>query len=227
MSEVRRIVLTASGGPFRTATAEKLRSVTPDEACAHPNWVMGRKISVDSATMMNKGLEVIEARWLFDVEPSRIEVVIHPQSVIHSMVEYVDGSTIAQLGNPDMRIPIAYALAYPARIDSGASPLDLAAIGRLDFEVPDLQRFPCLALAYSALASGGTAPAILNAANEIAVDAFLNGRLPFTGIAQVDQEVLDNVPSGNAGSLEAVLEADRAARANALQCIERRRERAA
>ncbi len=227
MSEVRRIVLTASGGPFRTASPEKLRSVTPDEACAHPNWVMGRKISVDSATMMNKGLEVIEARWLFDVDPSRIEVVIHPQSVIHSMVEYVDGSTIAQLSNPDMRVPIAHALAYPARIDSGASPLNLAAIGRLDFESPDVQRFPCLALAYCALEAGGTAPAILNAANEVAVEAFLDGRLAFTGIAQVDQEVLGLVPSGEAASLEVVLEADRAARARARQCIQGRLERAA
>jgi 1-deoxy-D-xylulose-5-phosphate reductoisomerase len=227
MAEVRRIVLTASGGPFRTASEEKLLSVTPEEACAHPNWVMGRKISVDSATMMNKGLEVIEARWLFDVDPSRIEVVIHPQSVVHSMVEYVDGSTIAQLSNPDMRVPIAHALAYPARIESGASPLDLAAVGRLDFETPDLKRFPCLALAYAALASGGTAPAILNAANEVAVEAFLSRSLPFTGIAQVDEEVLGLVPSGSAGSLEAVLDADRAARASARRCIERRLEQAA
>jgi 1-deoxy-D-xylulose-5-phosphate reductoisomerase len=227
MTEVRRIVLTASGGPFRTASQEKLLSVTPEEACAHPNWVMGRKISVDSATMMNKGLEVIEARWLFDVDPSRIEVVIHPQSVVHSMVEYVDGSTIAQLSNPDMRVPIAHALAYPARIESGASPLDLAAVGRLDFETPDLKRFPCLGLAYAALASGGTAPAILNAANEVAVEAFLGGRLPFTGIAQVDEEVLGLVPWGSAGSLEAVLDADLAARASARQCIERRLEQAA
>jgi 1-deoxy-D-xylulose-5-phosphate reductoisomerase len=177
--------------------------------------------------MMNKGLEVIEARWLFDIDPSRIEVLIHPQSVVHSMVEYVDGSTIAQLSNPDMRVPIAHALAYPGRIESGASPLALAAVGRLDFEIPDLKRFPCLALAYSALESGGTAPAILNAANEVAVDAFLKGRLPFTGIAQVDEEVLRLVPTGSADTLEAVLEADGAARASALQCIERRMEQAA
>jgi len=227
LTEVRRIILTASGGPFRTASVEKLRTVTPEEACAHPNWVMGRKISVDSATMMNKGLEVIEARWLFDIEPSRIEVVIHPQSVIHSMVEYVDGSTIAQLSNPDMRVPIAHALAFPGRVESGATPLDLAAIGQLSFERPDLQRFPCLRLAYSALAAGGTAPAILNAANEIAVDAFLNGRLSFNGIAQVDEEVLGSVSSGHADSLETVLEADRRARASAHLCIERSLERAA
>jgi 1-deoxy-D-xylulose-5-phosphate reductoisomerase len=206
---------------------EKLRTVTPDEACAHPNWVMGRKISVDSATMMNKGLEVIEARWLFDIEPSRIEVVIHPQSVIHSMVEYVDGSTIAQLSNPDMRVPIAHALAFPDRVESGATPLDLAAIGQLSFEPPDLQRFPCLRLAYSALSAGGIAPAILNAANEVAVDAFLNGRLSFNGIAQVDEEVLGSVPSGKADSLEAVLEADRLARASAHRCAARSLERAA
>ena len=227
LTEVRRIILTASGGPFRTASLERLRTVTPDEACAHPNWVMGRKISVDSATMMNKGLEVIEARWLFDIEPARIEVVIHPQSVIHSLVEYVDGSTIAQLSNPDMRVPIAHALAFPGRMESGATPLDLAAIGQLSFEPPDLQRFPCLRLAYSALAAGGTAPAILNAANEVAVDAFLSGRLSFNGIAQVDEEVLGSVSSGGADSLDAVLEADRVARESAYACVERRLERAA
>ena len=227
MLDVRRIILTASGGPFRTASVERLATVTPEEACAHPNWVMGRKISVDSATMMNKGLEVIEARWLFDLEPSRIEVVIHPQSVIHSMVEYVDGSTIAQLSNPDMRIPIAHALAFPDRIESGASPLDLAAIGQLTFEPPDLNRFPCLKLAYAALEAGGTAPAILNAANEVAVDAFLNGRLGFNGIAQVSEQVLGSMVAGNADSLEAVLEADRMARARARECIDQAVERAA
>ena len=227
VGRVRRIILTASGGPFRTASLEKLKSVTPDEACAHPNWVMGRKISVDSATMMNKGLEVIEARWLFDIEPSRIEVVIHPQSVIHSMVEYVDGSTLAQLSNPDMRVPIAHGLAYPDRIESGARPLDLAAIGRLDFEPPDLERFACLRLAYAALEAGGTAPAILNAANEVVVDAFLKGQLTFPGIAQIDEEVLGAVPAREADSLETVLEADRLARESARQSIERRQERAA
>jgi 1-deoxy-D-xylulose-5-phosphate reductoisomerase len=176
---------------------------------------------------MNKGLEVIEARWLFDVEPSRIEVVIHPQSVIHSMVEYVDGSTLAQLSNPDMRVPIAHALAYPDRIESGARPLDLATIGRLDFEPPDLERFACLRLAYAALEAGGTAPAILNAANEVVVDAFLKGQLNFPGIAQIDEEVLGAVPAGDADSLETVLEADRVARECARQCIKRLQERAA
>ena len=177
---VSRVLLTASGGPFRTLPIERMADVTPAEACAHPNWSMGRKISVDSATMMNKGLEVIEARWLFGVTPDRLDVVIHPQSVIHSMVEYVDGSVLAQMGNPDMRTPIAHALAYPERIASGVRPLDLAAIGRLDFEKPDLVRFPCLELAYDALRAGGGAPAILNAANEIAVGAFLEGRIRFT-----------------------------------------------
>ena len=220
-SSVRRIVLTASGGPFRNAKPEKLKNVTPEEACAHPNWVMGRKISVDSATMMNKGLEVIEARWLFDLEPSRIEVVIHPQSIIHSLVEYVDGSMIAQLSNPDMRVPIAHALAYPHRMDSGARPLDLASIGRLDFEAPDVQRFPCLGLAYSALAKGGTAPAILNAANEVAVEAFLAGRLGFTQIAEVIGDVLEAVQSCEALDLETVLDADRSARECAMGCVGR------
>ncbi len=224
---VRRIVLTASGGPFRTASAEKLKSVTPDEACAHPNWVMGRKISVDSATMMNKGLEVIEARWLFDIEPARIEVVIHPQSVVHSLVEYVDGSTIAQLSNPDMRIPIAHALAYPDRIESGASMLDLAAVGLLNFEHPDVERFPCLQLAYDALRAGGTAPAILNAANEIAVEAFLAGRLGFMEIAAVDAGVLDAMPARAANTLEAVVDADREARARACKLVTTRLGRAA
>ncbi len=225
--EVRRIVLTASGGPFRTASLEKLKSVTPEEACAHPNWVMGRKISVDSATMMNKGLEVIEARWLFDVDPSRIEVVIHPQSIVHSLVEYIDGSMLAQLSNPDMRVPIAHALAYPNRFASGASPLDLAAIGQLNFELPDMRRFPCLGLAYEALQAGGTAPAILNAANETAVEAFLRGRLSFTGIAQVNEEVLALVAAGSADTLDCVLEADRRARASAEKCVKRSMERAA
>ena len=220
MTRVRRVILTASGGPFRTASLDRLQAVTPDEACAHPKWVMGRKISVDSATMMNKGLEVIEARWLFDLEPSRIEVVIHPQSVIHSMVEYVDGSTLAQLSNPDMRVPIAHALAFPDRMDSGATPLDLAAVGQLTFEPPDMERFPCLRLAYAALAAGGTAPAILNAANEIAVEAFLAGRLGFNGIARVNEEVLEAVASSAADSLDLVLEADRLARTSARRRIE-------
>ena len=227
LSEVRRILLTASGGPFRTAKLDRLESVTPDEACAHPNWVMGRKISVDSATMMNKGLEVIEARWLFDIEPSRIEVVIHPQSVVHSLVEYIDGSVIAQLSNPDMRVPIAHALAYPKRMASGASFLDLTAIGELTFESPDLKRFPCLGLAYSALEAGGTAPAILNAANEVAVDAFLCKRIGYTEIAYVIEGVLNQIQSTEAGDLECVLEADRLARVSAVQRVELCTERAA
>ena len=209
---VRRIVLTASGGPFRAATIESLDGVTPEQACAHPNWVMGRKISVDSATMMNKGLEVIEARWLFDVRSQAIEVVIHPQSIVHSLVEYVDGSLIAQLSNPDMRVPIAHALGYPERIASGATPLDLTAMKQLSFERPDERRFPCLRLAYAALERGGTAPAVLNAANEVAVEAFLARRLPFTGIARVISDALDAVPTGDATSLETVMAADDAAR---------------
>jgi 1-deoxy-D-xylulose-5-phosphate reductoisomerase len=209
---VRRIILTASGGPFRAAPLERLEHVTPEEACAHPNWVMGRKISVDSATMMNKGLEVIEARWLFDLDAARIEVLVHPQSIVHSLVEYVDGSIIAQLSDPDMRVPIAHALAYPGRTESGARPLALEAAGALAFERPDLARFPCLALAYEALRTGGSAPAILNAANEVAVEAFLGGRIRFTAIAQVIERTLAEVPAGGDDSLQAVLEADRAAR---------------
>jgi len=186
--------------------------VTPQQACAHPNWVMGRKISVDSATMMNKGLEVIEARWLFDLAPERIEVLIHPQSIVHSLVEYADGSVIAQLSNPDMRVPIAHALGYPERMESGALPLDLCQVKNLSFERPDPGRFPCLALAYAALRTGGTAPALLNAANEIAVEAFLAGRLAFTGIAGVIADTLDAVPSGAADDLGDVMEADARAR---------------
>jgi 1-deoxy-D-xylulose-5-phosphate reductoisomerase len=209
---VRKIVLTASGGPFRAAAPESLAGVTPEQACAHPNWTMGRKISVDSATMMNKGLEVIEARWLFDLPAERIEVLIHPQSIVHSLVEYADGSVIAQLSNPDMRVPIANALAYPERVESGAQPLDLASIRNLSFERPDAARFPCLALAYSALRAGGAAPAVLNAANEIAVEAFLAGRLAFTGIAGVIADTLAAVPAGPADELAQVMEADARAR---------------
>jgi 1-deoxy-D-xylulose-5-phosphate reductoisomerase len=209
---VSKIVLTASGGPFRATPVESLGAVTPEQACAHPNWVMGRKISVDSATMMNKGLEVIEARWLFDVAPERIEVLIHPQSIVHSLVEYADGSMISQLSNPDMRVPIAHALAWPERIASGARPLDLASIRHLSFEKPDLARFPCLSLAYAALRSGGTAPAVLNAANEVAVEAFLAGRLPFTGIPGVIAGTLDSVPARAADDLAAVMAADAHAR---------------
>jgi len=209
---LRKIILTASGGPFRSASADSLGSVTPEQACAHPNWVMGRKISVDSATMMNKGLEVIEARWLFDVAPERIEVLIHPQSIVHSLVEYQDGSMIAQLSNPDMRVPIAHALAWPERIDSGATPLDLAAVKSLSFDKPDLNRFPCLGLAYEALRAGGTAPAVLNAANEVAVEAFLERRLPFTGIAGVISSTLDTVSPRAANDLQSILQSDGEAR---------------
>ena len=216
---VQRILLTASGGPFRTLALSKLHDVTPDQACAHPNWVMGRKISVDSATMMNKGLEVIEACWLFNATPERIQVVLHPQSVVHSMVEYKDGSILAQLGSPDMRTPIAYALAWPQRIESGVAPLNLFDIGRLDFERPDMTRFPCLRLAYEAMQAGGTAAAILNAANEVAVAAFLAGKLKFTAIATVIEATLANVSAHVAISLEAVLADDALARESAQRYI--------
>ena len=216
---VRRILLTASGGPFRSAPIERLSQVTPEQACAHPNWVMGRKISVDSATMMNKGLEVIEARWLFDVPPERIEVLVHSQSIVHSLVEFTDGSVIAQLSNPDMRVPIAHALGFPSRIESGAAPLDLAAIGQLSFERPDAERFPCLGLAYAALREGGTAPAVLNAANEVAVAAFLEGKLHYTAIARVIGQALESLPAAPVDSLETVLEADRSARRCAADCV--------
>jgi 1-deoxy-D-xylulose-5-phosphate reductoisomerase len=209
---VRRIILTASGGPFRATPFEILRTVTPDQACAHPNWVMGRKISVDSATMMNKGLEVIEARWLFGVMGERIGVVVHPESVIHSMVEYDDGSVLAQLGNPDMRTPIAHALSYPQRIAAGVTPLNLAQIGRLTFEEPDFERFPCLRLAYDALRAGGTAAARMNAANEEAVAAFLAGKLRFDRIAEVVDAVLQADTNSAANSLGEVLDADARAR---------------
>ena len=209
---VRRILLTASGGPFRSTPLERLAAVTPAQACAHPNWVMGRKISVDSATMMNKGLEVIEAHWLFGAPAEAIEVVIHPQSVIHSMVEYVDGSVLAQLGNPDMRTPIAHALGFPERIESGARALNFFELGALNFERPDLARFPCLALAYQALRAGGSAPAVLNAANEVAVEQFLKGELAFDRIAHLIEDVLSRVDGMPVERLEDVLSADRAAR---------------
>lgn len=209
---VQKILLTASGGPFRTVALDELSHVTPDQACAHPNWVMGRKISVDSATMMNKGLEVIEARWLFDAPPEMIQVVVHPQSVIHSAVQYTDGSVLAQLGNPDMRTPIAYAMAWPERIAAGVEPLDLFKIARLDFFAPDFERFRCLQLAYDVLREGGTAPAILNAANEVAVAAFLDNRLPFLGIARLNDQVLQSLSVGPEGSLADVLAADAEAR---------------
>jgi 1-deoxy-D-xylulose-5-phosphate reductoisomerase len=213
---VRRVLLTASGGPFREIALERLQGVTPEEACAHPNWVMGRKISVDSATMMNKALEIIEAHWLFGATSEQIEVVIHPQSVLHSMVEYADGSIIAQLGNPDMRTPIAHALAYPERIEAGVGSLDLAGIGRLDFAAPDFARFPALRLGYRALAEGGTSPATLNAANEVAVNAFLERRLSFLSITAVIEAVMNALPSQHLATLADVLEADAAARREAV-----------
>jgi len=205
-------LLTASGGPFRTLPAAELKHVTPQQACAHPNWVMGRKISVDSATMMNKGLEVIEAHWLFNASADQIQVVVHPQSVIHSLVEYVDGSVLAQLGNPDMRTPIAYALGFPERIDAGVAPLDLFKTANLSFEAPDFARFPCLDLAYQALRRGGTAPAILNAANEVAVAAFLDQRVPFTAIPAMIEHALEKVVCETVAGLEDVLDADAMAR---------------
>ncbi|MEO8506743.1 MAG: 1-deoxy-D-xylulose-5-phosphate reductoisomerase [Betaproteobacteria bacterium] len=209
---IRRILLTASGGPFRTRPLAELSRVTPDEACAHPNWSMGRKISVDSATMMNKGLEVIEAHWLFGAPHSAIEVVIHPQSVIHSLVEYVDGSVLAQLGHPDMRTPIAQALAFPERIDTGVPQLELTRLAALEFEAPDLIRFPCLRLAFDALAAGGTAPAALNAANEVAVAAFLDGRIRFTDIAALCATTLERAELRPLVTLGDARDADREAR---------------
>ena len=209
---LRRVLLTASGGPFRSTPIDNLSGVTPEQACAHPNWVMGRKISVDSATMFNKGLEVIEAKWLFSLKPEQIEVVIHPQSIVHSMVEYLDGSVLAQLSNPDMRVPIAHALGFPERIESGTKPLDLAQLGTLTFEKPDASRFPCLGLAYEALAADGTAPAILNAANEVAVEAFLSRRIRYLEIADVIRSALDEVDICGAFELPAILDADRQAR---------------
>ncbi|HEX4943990.1 MAG TPA: 1-deoxy-D-xylulose-5-phosphate reductoisomerase [Usitatibacteraceae bacterium] len=223
---VRRILLTASGGPFRTTPLERLGNVTPDEACAHPNWVMGRKISVDSATMMNKGLEVIEAFWLFGAPSEAIEVVIHAQSVIHSMVEYHDGSVIAQLGAPDMRTPIACALAWPERIEAGVAPLDFASLSRLEFGRVDDARFPCVRLAYAALRRGGTAPAILSAANEVAVEHFLAGSLAFTAIAAVIENVLGSVTVEPLDSLEVAWRADRGAREAARREVSRLGRRA-
>jgi 1-deoxy-D-xylulose-5-phosphate reductoisomerase len=211
-ADVRRVLLTASGGPFLSVPRAGLERVTPDQACAHPRWRMGRKISVDSATMMNKGLEVIEAHWLFGCTRKQIEVVIHPESIVHSMVEYVDGSVLAQLSNPDMRTPLAQALAWPERVDAGVAPLDLAKIGALNFSAPDGARFPCLDLAYRALDAGGTAPATLNAANEVAVAAFLERRLGFLDIAGICAETLARLPASAVRSLDDALEADRRAR---------------
>ncbi|WP_406228376.1 1-deoxy-D-xylulose-5-phosphate reductoisomerase [Pseudomonas siliginis] len=218
---VRRILLTASGGPFRQTPMSELANVSPEQACAHPNWSMGRKISVDSASMMNKGLELIEACWLFDARPAQVEVVIHPQSVIHSLVDYVDGSVLAQLGNPDMRTPIANALAWPERIDSGVAPLDLFAIARLDFEAPDESRFPCLRLARQAAEAGDSAPAMLNAANEVAVAAFLDGRVRYLEIASIIEEVLNLEPVVALNDLDAVFTADAKARLLAEQWLSR------
>lgn len=217
---VKRILLTASGGPFLKTPMHELASVTAEQACAHPNWEMGRKISVDSATMMNKGLELIEACLLFNATPEEVEVVLHPQSVIHSMVEYKDGSTLAQLGNPDMRTPIAHALAWPNRIESGVEGLDLFKVARLDFEPPDLNRFPCLALAYRAAKEGGSSPAALNAANEVAVEAFLDSRIPFVAIAQLIESVMDNMEKIDNFSLKQVLAIDQQARSIARELIQ-------
>ncbi|MCG1047132.1 MULTISPECIES: 1-deoxy-D-xylulose-5-phosphate reductoisomerase [Mycetohabitans] len=222
---VTRIQLTASGGPFRLREPATLVDVTPEQACKHPNWVMGRKISVDSATMMNKGLEVIEARWLFDLRPEQIDVLIHPQSVIHSLVSYADGSTLAQLGHPDMRTPIAYALAFPTRIVSGVEPLDLAQVATLTFEPPDYERFPCLALALQALRDGGSASTVLNAANEVAVEAFLARHIGFTAIAAVVSDVLEQVQADIATTLDAVLDVDAQARRAAQEALARHRTR--
>ena len=218
---VRKILLTASGGPFRDTPLDTLSLMTPEQACKHPNWVMGRKISVDSATMMNKGLEVIEACWLFHTFPEQIQVVLHPQSVIHSMVQYSDGSVLAQLGNPDMRTPIAYGMSWPFRIDSGVEALDLFEIGKLDFERPDENRFPCLRLAREAMLQGGTCSAILNAANEIAVSEFLNKRLSYTGIAEVIEATIETVSSRPADTIERILEDDSLAREAAREMVRR------
>jgi 1-deoxy-D-xylulose-5-phosphate reductoisomerase len=212
VEDVSRIILTASGGPFRTASRELIAAATPAQAVAHPNWSMGAKISVDSATMMNKGLELIEAHYLFGLPSGRIDVLIHPQSVVHSLVEFVDGSVLAQLGSPDMRIPIAYALAWPGRMTTPAKRLDLAAVGRLDFESPDLSRFPALRLAREALEAGGAAPIVLNAANEIAVASFLAGKLSFPGITQLVEQTLGRSDFAPPVSISDVLEIDRETR---------------
>jgi len=217
---VTRVILTASGGPLRSTEASKLPHVTPSEACAHPKWKMGRKISVDSATLMNKGLEIIEATLLFGLPESQVDVVVHPQSVVHSLVEYADGSVLAQLGAPDMRTPIAQALAWPERFASGVQSLDLVAIGRLEFEPPDHVRFPSLMLCRAAARAGGTAPTLLNAANEVAVQAFLDGRLNFVGIAAVIDKVLQRLDSSPVKALGDVLDADAAARRLAASLIE-------
>jgi len=209
---VSKVLLTASGGPFREWSLERMAAATPDQACAHPNWSMGRKISVDSASLMNKGLELIEACWIFDLTPQQVEVVVHPQSIIHSMVQYRDGSVLAQLGNPDMRTPIAYGLGWPERLDAGVQPLDMVATARLDFEAPDEGRFPCLRLAREAVAAGGTAMAVCNAANEVAVSAFLAGRIGFTAIPALIERTLEAMPVVEPTSLAVVESADVEAR---------------
>ncbi len=220
---VNKILLTASGGPFRTRSLQSLHDVTPEEAIAHPNWVMGKKISVDSATMMNKGLEVIEACWLFNTDPSMIQVVLHPQSVIHSMVSYTDGSVLAQMGNPDMRTPIAHAMAWPDRMQAGVEPLDIFKVAKLEFEKPDYKRFPCLAMAYDVLNEGGIASTLLNAANEIAVDAFLNKQLSFTNISKVIERTLENVTNVEAENLQVITQADTHARQISAEWVQRLR----
>lgn len=211
---VRKIILTASGGPFRQLSSAELHGVTPAQACKHPNWVMGQKISVDSASLMNKGLEVIEAHWLFNAPADNIDVVVHPQSVIHSMVQYRDGSVVAQLGSPDMRTPIAYAMAWPKRIDAGVASLDFFTLSNLTFEQPDLERFPCLKLAFEALRSGGDAPAVLNAANEVAVAAFLDGKIGFMGIPELVEQALGRFDLSASTTLDALLEKDREVRSS-------------
>ena len=218
--ELKRILLTASGGPFRNMPMEELESVTPAQALAHPNWTMGPKITIDSATLMNKGLEVIEAMWLFDVPVEKIDVHIHPQSIVHSMVEYIDGSVIAQMGIPDMRIPIAYALAYPERLELDLPPLDFFSVKTLTFQEPDLRRFPCLDLAFAACKAGGTMPAVLNASNEVAVQAFLDNRIPFNGIPRTVNQVMQEHALDPAAELEVLLEADSWARRRAEEIID-------
>jgi 1-deoxy-D-xylulose-5-phosphate reductoisomerase len=221
-AQVERVILTASGGPFRTRSRDEMRGVSVADACKHPTWSMGAKISIDSATLMNKGLELIEAAQLFPVDVERLDVIVHPQSVIHSMVEYVDGSVLAQLGSPDMRIPIAYAIGWPERIATPAARLDLAAIASLSFEKPDLERFPCLALAWAAMRAGGSAPCILNAANEIAVAAFIAGQAGFLDIDAIVAETLNMVASGPVATLEEVMAIDAAARRTARALVAKR-----
>ncbi len=217
--DLDKILLTASGGPFRTFSYADMKSVTPEQACAHPNWSMGQKISVDSASLMNKGLELIEACWLFDVTPADVQVVVHPESIIHSMVSYKDGSVLAQMGNPDMKIPIAYGMTWPERIDTGVPPLDMFAVAQLNFEAPDLERFPNLRLASEAWYAGGTAMAVLNAANEVAVASFLSKVIGFLDIARINEEVLERSEFHAVNDLSTVIEADQRARALAAQLI--------